>query len=422
METNRESVQSQLLLLLSQQPERLASQKLTHDLFTGHYLEVFVAMVDLYLGGHNTNLRAVSLYPKLGEAAANLASQLSSYEDPAISFDYAIKYLRDETKRQAFSELCRTGYDHAHDRKRDIDDSITKIHSAVSSLIYHGGAGSQSGSQFKTINELIEWRNANPGRLMGPSSGWSRLDRVLNGITPRFYLIGARPSVGKSAITGNLIEALCEQEEKCLLFTLEMSADEYRVRMLAAKSGVNTSSYRSSAMEAFEIKQIIKAQKDMKRWKWWINDNPDTSISDIEAVTTAMVAEHGRMAVFVDYLQLVGSDGGSNKVEQLGIISSRLKKLSRRLNIPLLACAQLKRLDSRFIKEQGRTVTPKPKLDDFRESGNLEQDADVAMLIDRDINEEPEKAELIIAKQRAGATGSIPLRYIPSITTFKQQL
>jgi len=418
---NSEAIESQLILLLASQPERLANNKVTAELFGEPYDEIYLGLLKLFIDGLQVSLSAVIHLPGISEKAITTATALKAYDTPDISMEYAIDFLKEKSLRESFSAICREAYDKCHDRTIPINDSIAAFQAKSIGLVTQDSSYMQVGSSFASINETIEWRSRNPGALLGPSTGFNRLDLLFNGYQPKFYLIGARPSVGKTAFIGDLTRSLCSGNEKVLIFAAEMTADEYRERILAAMSGVNISAYRASPMSLVEMKNILQAQKVMKKWLWWINDNPDITIDEIEAHATAIVAKHGRVHIFVDYLQLVNIDSKKDRYEQIGMISGRLKKLSRRLKVSVTAAAQLKRVEGRFDKDLKRTVIPAPQLHDFRESGNLEQDADVAKLLHRDHIHDPENASVIIAKHRGGRCHpGIQMRYIEQITSFRE--
>lgn len=169
-----------------------------------------------------------------------------------------------------------------------------------------------------------------------------------------------------------------------------------------------------------ELNRISKAQRVMKQWNWYINDDPDSTIDDIEAQSMCLHKEEPIDMIGIDYIQLIRHPHRMKRFEQVSEISNRLARLKRRLKTTaVVALSQLRRVEGRFVKELDRTMTPKPELQDLRESGDLEQDADVVGLLHRDPRHEPTKAELIIGKQRGGPTGEpIKLEFQTEITRF----
>lgn len=422
--TQSDAIQCQLLKLLALQPDRLSSQRIKPELLSPVLAELFVAMRSCYIESGSATLSGAAMRPGLSDEAIKSAERIRLYGDPEISFDEAIAFLEDQHLRSSFSSACQKAYDRCHDRSAPIKDTICAMASSSAALLHDGSETLVDGSNFQAINSFIEWRNANPGKLMGTSTGFMRLDKIVNGwVAPRYNLIGARPSVGKTALVGDLVDGLCDEGEKVLVYSLEMPADDYRARLVAKKSGVSISAHRDSGLNRVEIKAVHEAQKAMKKWSWWINDSPEVTIDQIEAESAVLAGKHGRIHVFVDYLQLVNvTDKRMDRFEAVGMISNRLKKMSGRLRCSVTACAQLRRIETMFDKTLGRTVQKKPTLNDFRESGNLEQDADLAILLHRDHINDQEHGELIVAKQRNGRTHpGIALRYFPSTTTFKEE-
>jgi replicative DNA helicase len=245
-------------------------------------------------------------------------------------------------------------------------------------------------------------------------------------LIPRYYVIGARPSVGKTAEICDLVSAVSTAPPRegradgiSLVFSLEMPADDLRERCLSALSGVQLSGFKDSPYTISELEAVTDAQQQMQGWKWWINDNPETSISDIEAQTISLYRDIGYIdMVAIDYLQLIRIFSKRDRWEQVAELSRRIKSLGRNVNTAMIALSQLKRAEGVWKKELGRTVPKTPELQDLREAGDIEQDADVVQFINRDIMNDPENAEFIIAKQRGGRTDTVKMKYNPGLTSF----
>lgn len=366
---------------------------------------------------------ALSLHPEGGEKCATLAGALLSRNPPDAPMDLLLEAIQKENLRSNITALCRRYHDKANEEDSNPGDTLLDLHGEISKLTSQRTSNKfQHGSEMAGIEERLSWRQQHTGMLRGPSSGIRALDIRLNGITPRYYIIGARPSVGKSALLGNIIEAFCQEGKRCLQFSWEMPADDCRERQLSALSGVNLTAYADRPLTMIELQKISSAQRVMKQWNWYINDDPDCTIDDIEAQSMCLHKEEKIDLIGIDYIQLVRHTHRMKRFEQVSDISNRLARLRRRLGTTaVMALSQLRRVEGRYVKELDRTMTPKPELQDLRESGDLEQDADVVGLLHRDNRHEPTEAELIIAKQRGGPTGEpIPLEFVPGITKFKQ--
>jgi replicative DNA helicase len=418
-----ELIQSQLLFHLTRSPKQFSNQRLKTTLFGAKFAPIFTLLRKQFIDESTVSLHGVAIMRECPEESSRIAMGIAELSEATVSFKQCLDYLEDSYLRGQLSSLCQDGHIWAQDKERPIQDTINVIASRAIG-VGHGAAYTVvSGSNFQSIDKEIATIGANPGGLKGPSTGFRKLDRVINGLYPRFYIIGARPSVGKTALVGDMLESLCEEGNPVLVYSLEMSADSYRKRQIAKISGVNLDAYRSETLSKPEFGMICQAQTRMKKWTWWIDDNPDATIDDIETTATSLSRDHPGLIVVVDYLQLVTVRGVKDRYEAVGQISSRLKKLSGRINSPIVALSQLKRAESRFDSAAKRTLKPKPQLDDLRESGNLEQDADVCLLLDRDPIDNKESALVIVAKQRNGPTHEgIPMTYSPSVTKFKENI
>jgi replicative DNA helicase len=411
-------VQCQLLKMLSVNPKLLVHPGITESLFSPLHASVYSYLRALFIEGSLASLKAASLSPTLSDEARVIASSVDAFDPPEVSLEWAISFLIDHNLRQELIKTTRTLYEESNTRSIPAADTLTKMGSASVRLSTNGRRAISSVGDFSGINKSLAWQASNPGKLRGPSMGIAVLDKYLNGYWPRYYLIGARPSVGKSSLVGNIIEALCDAGERCLLFTPEMSTDDYRARLLSSQSGVNILGPRDLPMTQSESARVVATQRKMKKWHLWIDDTPAVSINHIESESTSIVMQHGPVHIFIDYIQLVTGGEGGNRNDQIGNVSGRLKRLQGNLHCSVTAAAQLRRVEAQFNRELKRTVTPPPRLDELRESGSLEQDADVAFLLERDTMNSPEDATLHLAKQRSGPTAKVNLKYRPNITTF----
>jgi replicative DNA helicase len=262
-------------------------------------------------------------------------------------------------------------------------------------------------------------RNAENRELLGVSTGFKALDATLAGLQGSDLLIlAARPSMGKTALALN-IAANVSKEKPVLLFSLEMSKEQLTTRLLCSNAGIDSQRVRTCRLTHADFEALSFAASDMQKWKLTLDDTPCPSLMDIRTkARQASIAEPLGLIV-IDYMQLMGGKG-SDAVREMTAISRGLKLLARDLNVPILALSQLSRaVESRQDK--------KPMLSDLRESGAIEQDADVVMFIYRDEyynpnTERPGMADVIVAKQRNGPLATIPLLFKASTTTFLNPL
>jgi replicative DNA helicase len=266
---------------------------------------------------------------------------------------------------------------------------------------------------------LIERRKAN---VAGLATGLTDLDDILDGLKPgQVMIIGARPSMGKTALACNIVDHVAVNLlEPVLLVSLEMGRVEVAERMLASRSRVDGYKLRHPAVLGYpEIQRIGQAETDYRSVPLWIDDSPSRTVLKIAAAARRVKARSGLGLLVIDYLQLIDSDDmRDSRQEQIAKMSRRFKTLARELNVPVLLLSQLNRASEQ--REDRR-----PRMSDLRESGAIEQDADVVLLIHRpdyyDPNDQPGVAEVQIAKNRNGATGTVKLTFLRSITRFESR-
>lgn len=267
----------------------------------------------------------------------------------------------------------------------------------------------------------------------GIATGYYDLDiMVPGGLKPGdFVVIGARPSMGKTSLATNIAEQICacggenNTSVPTLIISREMKKTQIVERILAARSGINLSKFRSNtALLDTELRSALTAGAELKTLPLLIDDAPQCDIASIRAKTRQLVQQHGIRVVIIDYLQLLesGSHRYENRTVEVGAISRGLKKLANELSIVVICLAQLNRASTEHTR---------PRMSDLRESGSIEQDADIVMLLHREeyyhkadpqwALDHPDMvgiAELIIDKQRSGPTGVVKLRWLDHLTRF----
>ena len=258
------------------------------------------------------------------------------------------------------------------------------------------------------------------GNVTGLSTGFTDLDSRTAGLQPAdFILIAARPSMGKTALVLNIAEYLTLREDRCVaVFSLEMSREQLVNRMFAMQSHVEAQKIRTGDLTETEWAEVIDSAQKIGESRLIIDDTPAITVAEMRSKCRKYKIEFGLDIVIIDYLQLMSGAGGRNdsRQQEISDISRSLKALARELNVPVVALSQL----SRAVESR---PNHRPMLSDLRESGAIEQDADLVMFIYRDdyYNEDSEKkgiAEIIIAKQRNGPIGTVELSWQPQLTKF----
>lgn len=265
---------------------------------------------------------------------------------------------------------------------------------------------------FDMLDELYR----NKGQMRGVPTGFKTLDGKLNGFRPsNLIILAARPSVGKSALLLNVAQyAAVHHKTPIAIFSLEMSVDELVTRMVAAQSNIDSFKITTGQLSDDELAAYGEAQGVLGDAPIFIDDTPSITIMELRTKARRLHVEHGIQMIIVDYLQLMRGRNIDNRVLEVSEISWGLKALARELKIPVIAAAQL----SRAVEQRGTKV---PQLSDLRESGSIEQDADVVMFLYRPDEENRNEVNLAIAKHRNGPTATIPLFFRGERTRFYEQ-
>lgn len=270
------------------------------------------------------------------------------------------------------------------------------------------------------VLDKIEQATRSKSTVTGLPTGFIDLDYRMSGLQPSdLILIAARPSMGKTAFVLNITDYIAVRRQKtCLIFSLEMSKEQLVNRMLSMESNVDSQKLRTGTLTDADWDAVVEGIGTIGSSKLVIDDTPGISIMELRSKCRKVKLEHGLDLVMIDYLQLMSGSGknGDNRQQEISEISRSLKAIARELSVPVIALSQLSRAC------ETRT-DHRPMLSDLRESGAIEQDADVVMFIYRDdyYHKDTEKkdiAEIIIAKQRNGPIGTVELVWLPRYTQF----
>lgn len=281
---------------------------------------------------------------------------------------------------------------------------------------------------FKAIDDL-EAKAANPNAINGVATGFRILDEMTGGMHPgEMIIVAARPSMGKTSFAMNIVENVAvDQNRPCAVFSLEMTADSLVQRLICSRAKINMRALMSGQfLNQGSFQQMTRAASALAGSKIFIDDTPALSILDLRSKARRLHKMHKIELIMVDYLQLCRSTSRraqDNRQQEIAEISSGLKALAKELSLPIIVLAQLNR------GAENRTSN-KPKLSDLRESGSIEQDADVVALLfrpeyyaedDEGRAETAGDAELLIAKQRNGPTGGVPLTFRKEFMRFEDR-
>ncbi|MGN1327391.1 MAG: replicative DNA helicase [Clostridia bacterium] len=315
------------------------------------------------------------------------------------------------------NEILSMGYDQTEDVEAVMDNAEKKIFDVMQRKNQKGYTSIKDilVESFTQLEELYNQKQ----HITGVPTGFTDLDRMTAGFHgSEFILIAARPAMGKSAFALNIgTYAATRANVPVAIFSLEMSKEQMGNRILCSEALVDSNHVRTGELNDKELSQLAETSGVLSQAQIYIDDTPGISIMEIRARCRKLKMEKNIGLVVIDYLQLIqGSGKASGREQEIAEISRSLKILAKELNVPVIALSQL----SRAVEAR---PDHRPMLSDLRESGSIEQDADVVMFLYRDdyYNEDsPEKnvAEVIIAKQRAGSTGSIKLAWVGEYTKF----
>jgi replicative DNA helicase len=319
----------------------------------------------------------------------------------------------------AAGRIAAVGYEEANDAEVAIDRAESILFE-ISQRRTVGGFESLA-TLLGQAYDRLEYLHDHRGQILGIPSGLSQLDTLLGGFQPSdLVIIAARPSVGKTSLALNIAQHASVREGKRVgVFSLEMSKEQLSLRLLSAETGINPRPLQTGFMEETDWSKIATVMNDMAAAPMWIDDSPALSVMELRTKARRLEAEqHGLDLVIVDYLQLMQASVQSrepNRVQEVSEISRGLKQLARELKVPVIALSQL----SRGVEQRG---SAEPRLSDLRESGSIEQDADVVIFLYRDGEQNPDsEVELVkakIAKHRNGPIGEVPLQFRKSTTRF----
>ena len=271
-----------------------------------------------------------------------------------------------------------------------------------------------------SVVDRIDYLHRHQGDVMGVPTGFAKLDKLLGGFQKSdLVILAARPAVGKTSLALNFALNAARRYGKVVgFFSLEMSAEQIVQRLLSMETGIDQQRLRQGEIRDDEWDMLMRAAAVLSETLLYIDDTPAMSAIELRTKARRLQAEHGLDLILVDYLQLMRGDNhrSENRVQEISYISRSLKSLARELEAPLIALSQL----SRAVEQR---TDHKPQLSDLRESGAIEQDADIVMFIYREdmTKEDSERkniADIIVAKHRNGPTDTIPLFFQKELTRF----
>lgn len=399
------------------------------DFFKGAHQIIFRSITGLHEKGEGIDiltltgeLQSRGELEKAG-GAAYIAS-LTSRVPTTANVGYYAKQVQESSIRRLLMNAAHKMISDAHDESRETRAIIEDAEKSIFDLNDNQSRGELKPSREviqKTI-ESIEKRYHTKEAFTGIPSGFDDLDNLTSGFQPsEMTIIGARPSIGKTALALSMATNIAVKHRiPCGFFTLEMSDVSLMMRVVSAESKINSNSLRTGLLKPADFNKLTEAAGRIYESPLILQDTPNIPLLDLRSLARKMVTKHGAKIIFVDYIGLITPEDTSQpRHEQISSISRSLKALARELDVPVVALSQVGR------QSEGKA----PSLADLRESGALEQDADVVLFLHRDRildrDEDPHenssvvKTELIVAKQRNGPTDTVEVAFIPHFTRFE---
>lgn len=337
---------------------------------------------------------------------------------------YYINLVKESSGKRNLHRIAQSIANDAYNSDKDLDEIINQAGEDLAKVSDSQGRDDRMRSAMEIVSstyEKIELISTHKGDIVGIPTGYSELDRMTSGLNNSdLIIVAARPSVGKTAFALNIAQNVATRSRKNVaIFSLEMDSNQLMIRILCAEGNIDAANLRNGKLTNEEWTKLTMAMGVISNSPLFIDDTPGISIEEIKKKCRKLKRERGLSLVLIDYLQLVTvmqSNKSTNRQEEVSIISKSLKALARELNVPIIALSQLSRgVESRQDK--------RPMMSDIRESGSIEQDADVVAFLYRDdyYNADTEAKniiEIIISKQRNGPTGVVELAFIKEFNKF----
>lgn len=399
------------------------------DFYRGSNRMIYNAMRKLAADGRPIDLLTVC--DALGGDLAKVGgvayvTSIANATPTAANVQYHAGIVIECSKRRRLLGVLQEAIEEAQDTSGSVDDILEAAQKSITDIILRS-----SRADITTTMELClgvsEWidSRAAMGENTGILSGFNAIDSITHGWQPgELIVLAARPSMGKTALALNMAANACEEGKAVLFFSLEMSKEQLMARMIASERAINTQTIMNpgTMSEAEYSRMLAGLGKISQEWKFYIDEQRNITPMRISAKGRRHKARFGLDIILVDYLQLMTADDGQskhhsaeNRTQEIGTITRGLKKLAGELGVPVIVLSQLSRsVEARQDK--------RPLLSDLRDSGSIEQDADVVAFLYRDEyynkNTSKDYSEFIIAKNRNGALGEAKLSFIRQFTKF----
>ncbi|WKZ29843.1 MAG: replicative DNA helicase [Candidatus Dojkabacteria bacterium] len=404
---------------------RVASFLRAEHFYEKRHQVLYQAIIDLFMAGIPIDLLTIVDYLKKKKdlktvgGRSYIADLISSVPTSAHAEEYA-RIVKEASIRRRLITAAADITDLAFDSDKPTADVLNQAQHDLFSVSVQG-----IDKGFIHIRDLLEQSyeeaalvNSSDSGLTGVSTGFKDLDGLLGGLQKSdLVILAARPSMGKTSFALDLMRNIALEKKNVAFFSLEMSQSQLSNRLLAMQSGVGLWASRTGQLTDDEFARLGEGIGVLSELNIFIDDQPGQNIVELRTKARRLYLEQGIDAIFIDYLQLIHGNSKEGRVQEVSQISQELKNMARELKVPVVALSQL----SRKVEDRNDRM---PQLSDLRDSGSIEQDADVVMFIHREdyYDQETEKkgiAEIRISKHRNGPVGSVELAFVKELASFR---
>ncbi len=415
------------ILIQNSHFDRIADVVRNEDFYRDAHRRIFRHMLLLY--ERHVEIDFLTLKEELTKSGeldvvggpAYIASLVDGVPKSANAEHYA-RIVREKSSLRelihAANHIVSSAYEQGQEVDEILDEAERVVFEVAEKRIRSGFVSTRELVQrsFETIEKIQQHK----GALTGVASGFQDLDVLMAGLQPSdLIIIAGRPSMGKTGLALNIAQHVAIKKQGTVgIFSLEMAKEQLFMRLLTAAAKLDSHKLRTGSLKDEDYGQIAKALNTLSEAKIFVDDSPSASVVEMRAKSRRLKAEHGLHLLVVDYIQLMQGRGRfDNRVHEVASISRSLKMLAKELDVPLVVLSQLSRAPE-------ARVDGRPQLADLRESGALEQDADVVLLIYRQHVYKPSLeneglAQVIVAKQRNGPTGTVDLAFVREYASFE---
>ncbi|RFB10617.1 replicative DNA helicase [Bacillus sp. HNG] len=406
----------------------LASEILIpEDFYRTSHQKIFDAMLNLSDKGEpvdlvtvTSELADVKILDEIG--GVSYLSELAGSVPTAANIEYYAKIIEEKSILRRLIRTATTIATDGYSREDEVDSLLSEAEKNIMEVANRKNAGA-----FQNIKDVlvqtydnIETLHNRVGDITGIPTGFTELDKMTAGFQRNdLIIVAARPSVGKTAFALNIAQNVATKtDENVAIFSLEMGAEQLVMRMLCAEGNINAQNLRTGSLTPEDWSKLTMAMGSLSNSGIYIDDTPGIRVNEIRSKCRRLKQESGLGMILIDYLQLIQGSGrsGENRQQEVSEISRSLKALARELKVPVIALSQL----SRGVEQR---QDKRPMMSDIRESGSIEQDADIVAFLYRDdyYDKESENKniiEIIIAKQRNGPVGTVSLAFVKEYNKF----